>query len=155
MDIHQSAVVALARRIAFFHAKKTPFRIYHGSTNSTRSTTFSEDTSIDTSGLRMLFRSINKHKHVWSNPMSQWTCWWLLRYLFVYFHLWFLNFPVLRLVVPLPALGASQVLSASASSINASIGSRSFSLVARSQLPRLSKIETSSMDLLRLSAQLA
>ncbi|KAK5454077.1 hypothetical protein LTS15_006077 [Exophiala xenobiotica] len=52
MDAHRSAVAALARRIACFHAKKTPFRIYHGSTNSTRSTTFSEDTSIDTSGLK-------------------------------------------------------------------------------------------------------
>jgi delta24-sterol reductase len=51
MDLHHSAVSSLAHRIAFFHAEKKPFRIYHGSTNSTRSTTFSDANSIDTSGL--------------------------------------------------------------------------------------------------------
>lgn len=52
MDIHQLAVSKLAHRIARFHAEKTPFRIYHGGTNSTRSFLFSEATSIDTSGLK-------------------------------------------------------------------------------------------------------
>ncbi|KIV81326.1 hypothetical protein PV11_03517 [Exophiala sideris] len=52
MDVHHATVATLARRVACFHAQKTPFRIYHGSTNSTRSTTFSDDTSIDTSGLK-------------------------------------------------------------------------------------------------------
>lgn len=51
MDVHHLAVSKLAHRIACFHAEKTPFRIYHGSTNSTRSTTFSDATSVDTSGL--------------------------------------------------------------------------------------------------------
>jgi delta24-sterol reductase len=52
MDLHHSAVSSLAHRIAFFHAEKKPFRIYHDSTNSTRSTTFSDANSIDTSGLK-------------------------------------------------------------------------------------------------------
>ena len=52
MDTHHLAVSSIACRIAYFYAEKTPFRIYHGSTNSTRSTTFSDATSIDTSGLK-------------------------------------------------------------------------------------------------------
>ena len=45
-------VLSIATHISQFHAQKIPFRIYHGSTNSTRSTTFSEDNSVDTSNLR-------------------------------------------------------------------------------------------------------
>jgi Delta24-sterol reductase len=51
MDRHKNAVGEIAVRVAQFHAEKRPFRIYHGGTNSTRSTTFSEDNSIDTSKL--------------------------------------------------------------------------------------------------------
>lgn len=52
MDTHRQATQTLAHRVAEFHDSKTPFRIYHGSTNSTRATTFSDASSINTSGLR-------------------------------------------------------------------------------------------------------
>jgi delta24-sterol reductase len=51
MEAHSKSVLTIANQIAKFHAQKTPFRIYHGSTNSTRSTTFSDATSVNISGL--------------------------------------------------------------------------------------------------------
>ncbi|KPI36065.1 Delta(24)-sterol [Cyphellophora attinorum] len=51
MEAHRQKIVPLAQKVAEFHSQKLPFRIYHGSTNSTRSTTFSDATSIDTSTL--------------------------------------------------------------------------------------------------------
>lgn len=54
MDEHDRLVNSIARRVAYLYSKKRPFRIYHGSTNSTRSTTFSDDTSINTSMLNRI-----------------------------------------------------------------------------------------------------
>ena len=51
MEAHSRSVLTIANQIAKFHAQKTPFRIYHGSTNSTRSTTFTDATSVNISGL--------------------------------------------------------------------------------------------------------
>ena len=51
MDAHSQLVSSLASQVAGFHREKKPFRIYHGSTNSTRTTTFSDATSINTSAL--------------------------------------------------------------------------------------------------------
>lgn len=51
MDAHRRRILPLAEKVADFHSKALPFRIYHGSTNSTRSTTFSDATSINTSSL--------------------------------------------------------------------------------------------------------
>ena len=48
---HTTLVSHLSTQIASFHASKTPFRIYHGSTNSTRPTSFSASHIIDTSAL--------------------------------------------------------------------------------------------------------
>jgi delta24-sterol reductase len=36
LDTHDSAVRELARKVSHFHANQIPFRINHGSTNSTR-----------------------------------------------------------------------------------------------------------------------
>lgn len=51
MDHHKSTVEAIRSRIAYFHETKTAFRIYHGSTNSTRHAGFDRDRIVDTSAL--------------------------------------------------------------------------------------------------------
>ena len=51
MEVHAKSVLAIANQVARFHVQKTPFRIYYGSTNSTRSTTLSDATSINISAL--------------------------------------------------------------------------------------------------------
>lgn len=54
MDRHATLVRSVSARIASFHASKTPFRIYHGSTNSTRPMDFEQDHIVDTSELNQV-----------------------------------------------------------------------------------------------------
>lgn len=54
MERHDALVSSIAARVAYLYSEKRPFRIYHGSTNSTRSTTFSDDSSIDSSALNKI-----------------------------------------------------------------------------------------------------
>lgn len=49
MDTHDQRVSSLRSRIAHFHSTSTPFRIYHGSTNSTRHAEFNPSTIVDVS----------------------------------------------------------------------------------------------------------
>ncbi|OAX79447.1 hypothetical protein ACJ72_06233, partial [Emergomyces africanus] len=51
MDEHKKAVASIAAQVRQFHANRTPFRIYHGSTNSTRPVSFQRDKLVDTSSL--------------------------------------------------------------------------------------------------------
>ena len=51
MAAHQEAVSTISGRVRTFHKEKLPFRIYHGSTNSTRTLAFQRDRIIDTSKL--------------------------------------------------------------------------------------------------------
>ncbi|KFY25541.1 hypothetical protein V491_01701 [Pseudogymnoascus sp. VKM F-3775] len=51
METHQAAVSVIAGRVHQFHGKQQPFRIYHGSTNSTRQSQYNRSNIIDTSGL--------------------------------------------------------------------------------------------------------
>jgi FAD/FMN-containing dehydrogenase len=51
MEAHTTAVAAVAARIEQFAATKTPFRVYHGSTNSTRPSQLRQDNTVDTSSL--------------------------------------------------------------------------------------------------------
>ena len=46
---HNAAVLAIAEHVKQFYAAKRPFRIYHGSTNSTKPSQFRHDNIIDTS----------------------------------------------------------------------------------------------------------
>ncbi|KAK6526295.1 hypothetical protein TWF694_004895 [Orbilia ellipsospora] len=48
---HDAAVGRISSVIRDFHARKVPYRIYHGSTNSTRASTLSRDRMVDTSTL--------------------------------------------------------------------------------------------------------
>lgn len=51
VEDHDAAVVAISQRVRKFHDAQQPFRIYHGSTNSTRQSRRRLDNSIDTSKL--------------------------------------------------------------------------------------------------------
>lgn len=50
--IHDNRVSALQSRIIHFHSTSTPFRIYHGSTNSTRHASFDPSTIVDVSSFQ-------------------------------------------------------------------------------------------------------
>ena len=58
MQRHAATVAEISRQVTAFHASKTPFRISHGSTNSTRLSTRQSNRVIDTSSLRHVL-SIN------------------------------------------------------------------------------------------------
>lgn len=49
MEAHKAAVTTVSTRVQQFDATKTPFRVYHGSTNSTRKSQRREDNTVDTS----------------------------------------------------------------------------------------------------------
>lgn len=51
MDGHNRRVRDIAERIKDFHARGERFRIYHGSTNTTRKVRLSRDSVVDTSGM--------------------------------------------------------------------------------------------------------
>jgi delta24-sterol reductase len=51
MERHNKAVATIATDVRRFYDAKESFRIYHGSTNSTRSSLFRRDKMIDTSRL--------------------------------------------------------------------------------------------------------
>jgi len=51
MDAHAQRVAHVAEKIRDFHSKRIPFRIYHGSTNSTRPTVRQRGSTIDVSSL--------------------------------------------------------------------------------------------------------
>ena len=61
MDRHETTVEAIRSRIAYLHANKTPFRIYHGSTNSTRHANFDRDAVVDVSALNSII-SIDRER---------------------------------------------------------------------------------------------
>ena len=51
MDHHAAEVSRISARLAHFYATRSPFRVYHGSTNSTRPSTKTRATTVDTSPL--------------------------------------------------------------------------------------------------------
>ena len=59
MDEHNAAVSTIASKIRSFHERKQAFRIYHGSTNSTRQSQKTRDNIVDTSYLNHVL-SIDK-----------------------------------------------------------------------------------------------
>lgn len=60
MDVHKHAVSHISSRIRSFYDRQIPFRIYHGSTNSTQHRKVDPDRMVDTSGLKHVFE-INPH----------------------------------------------------------------------------------------------
>jgi delta24-sterol reductase len=51
IEDHKKAVATISSRVSHFYQTKKPFRIYHGSTNSTRHTLFDPSSIVDTSPL--------------------------------------------------------------------------------------------------------
>lgn len=51
MDTHKAVVATISERVKGFHERKEPFRLYHGSTNSTRKSERRVDNTVDTSKL--------------------------------------------------------------------------------------------------------
>ncbi|CAJ2506770.1 Uu.00g079560.m01.CDS01 [Anthostomella pinea] len=51
METHQKAVLAISERAKQFYARQEPFRLYHGSTNSTRVAHKDRNNTVDTSSL--------------------------------------------------------------------------------------------------------
>jgi delta24-sterol reductase len=68
MDAHEKAVATLATDIHSFYTRKQPFRIYHGSTNSTRQAHFRSDQMIDTSRLSNILKIDTEQKIALMEP---------------------------------------------------------------------------------------
>jgi Delta24-sterol reductase len=60
MDSHNERLQEVVARVRQFHKSSTPFRIYHGSTNSTRVIEFDRDAVVDTSKLNKVL-AVNTH----------------------------------------------------------------------------------------------
>ncbi|KAI0597576.1 hypothetical protein F4775DRAFT_249097 [Biscogniauxia sp. FL1348] len=61
MEEHNAAVSAIAERLKHFYARREPFRVYHGSTNSTRAVHKDRDKIVDTSRLNHVL-SVDRDK---------------------------------------------------------------------------------------------
>ncbi|KAF1947318.1 FAD-binding domain-containing protein [Clathrospora elynae] len=68
METHVSTVAALASQVAQFSALKTPFRIYHGSTLSTRQSSRQRNHIIDVSSLNHVLQIRKAEKTVLVEP---------------------------------------------------------------------------------------
>jgi delta24-sterol reductase len=68
MEEHKSTVAKLATQVAHFSAAKTPFRIYHGSTLSTRQSSRQRNQIIDVSSLSHVLRFDKGAKTVLVEP---------------------------------------------------------------------------------------
>ena len=56
MEAHDTAVAVIAARLRQFYDRREPFRIYHGSTNSTRTLSLRRDKIVDTSRLSKVLK---------------------------------------------------------------------------------------------------
>lgn len=68
MDNHKSTVATLASQVKQFSASKTPFRIYHGSTLSTRHSPRQRSQIIDVSSLNHVLKFNKADKTVLVEP---------------------------------------------------------------------------------------
>lgn len=68
MDAHDAAVASIAAHVQQFHERQQPFRIYHGTTNSTRESPYARDNIVDTSNLRNVLQVNEKAKTVLVEP---------------------------------------------------------------------------------------
>jgi delta24-sterol reductase len=68
MDNHDKAVASIASTIRKFYARKEAFRIYHGSTNSTRQSQYQRNRMIDTSTLSNVLKVDTKTKTALVEP---------------------------------------------------------------------------------------
>lgn len=55
LEEHSAAVQKISQQVRTFHEQKKHFRVYHGSTSSTRPMQFTRDAIVDTSSLSRIF----------------------------------------------------------------------------------------------------
>jgi delta24-sterol reductase len=55
MEDHKAAVAKIQEQVKYFYDNKKHFRVYHGSTSSTRALSFTKDQIVDTSGMTRIF----------------------------------------------------------------------------------------------------
>jgi delta24-sterol reductase len=55
LEEHKAAVARIQKQVKHFHDNKKQFRVYHGSTSSTRPLSFTRDSIVDTSDMNRLF----------------------------------------------------------------------------------------------------
>jgi Delta24-sterol reductase len=68
MEQHKEAVTVIASTVLNFYDRKEPFRIFHGSTNSTRPLTLQRNSMVDTSSLNHVLKVDIKAKTVLVEP---------------------------------------------------------------------------------------
>ena len=68
MDIHAKAVAVISANVRYCYDHKEPFRIYHGSTNSTRQSQLGQYQKIDTSKLNHVLSVDANAKTAWVEP---------------------------------------------------------------------------------------
>jgi delta24-sterol reductase len=68
MQSHDTVVAGIAATVRTFYDRQQPFRIYHGSTNSTRQSQYRRDNIVDTSNLNNILRVDKDQKTVLVEP---------------------------------------------------------------------------------------
>ncbi|KAH7165710.1 hypothetical protein EDB81DRAFT_780206 [Dactylonectria macrodidyma] len=68
MDAHNETVIAISERVKHFHARQQPFRMYHGSTNSTRQSDRRIDNTVDTTRLNHVLKVDTASKSIFVEP---------------------------------------------------------------------------------------
>ena len=68
MDRHRQDVAAIAAKVRDFHDRNEAFRIYHGSTNSTRTLQFRKDRVVDVSHLDHILTIDRSEQLAWVEP---------------------------------------------------------------------------------------
>ena len=68
METHKNAVAKISAQVKYFHERKKPFRIYHGSTNSTRPSRRQRDQMIDITNLNHVLRVDTEAKSALVEP---------------------------------------------------------------------------------------
>ncbi|CZT18431.1 related to 24-dehydrocholesterol reductase precursor [Ramularia collo-cygni] len=65
---HDQAVLEISKKVEEFHAAKTPFRIYHGSTSSTRVSPYRHNNIVNISRLNHVLGVDTTHRVVYAEP---------------------------------------------------------------------------------------
>ena len=68
MEAHNAIVAKVSERVKYFHDNKQPFRIYHGSTNSTRQSHRNAANIVDTSKLNKILKIDSEKMTVTTEP---------------------------------------------------------------------------------------
>ncbi|KAI1410535.1 FAD-binding domain-containing protein [Hypoxylon sp. FL1857] len=68
MEAHNDAVASISERLRQFYERRQPFRVYHGSTNSTRAAAKNRDNTVDTSKLNHVLEIDNVKKTALVEP---------------------------------------------------------------------------------------